>query len=204
MKIRLETEKDFLKVEKLVRNSFWNVYRPGAFEHYIVHHLRNDESFIKNLAYVIECDGEIRGHINYSVGFIDYGDEETDAVVLGPIAIDKDYQNRGWGSKLISYTLDLAKSENIPFVCVIGDENYYCRFGFESASKYNIFLEGTDTNDECPFFMIRIFDESKLKNKQGIFHNPDVFEVDERDVDDFDRQFEFKEKLVLEGQLKEL
>lgn len=52
--------------------------------------------------------------------------------------------------------------------------------------------------------MIRIFDESKLKNKQGIFHNPDVFDVDERDVDDFDRQFEFKEKLVLEGQLKEL
>ena len=52
--------------------------------------------------------------------------------------------------------------------------------------------------------MIRIFDESKLKNKPRIFHNSDVFDVDERDVDDFDRQFEFKEKLVLEGQLKEL
>lgn len=204
MKIRLETENDYLEVENLVRNSFWNVYRPGAFEHYIVHHLRNDESFINDLAYVIECDGKIRGHINYSVGFIEYGDEKMDAVVLGPIAIDKDYQNMGFGSKLIEYTLYLAKGENIPFVCVIGDENYYCRFGFESASKYNIFLDGTDTGDECPFFMINVFDESNLKNKQGIFHNPSVFDVDESDVDEFDRQFEFKEKLVLEGQLKEL
>ena len=73
MKIRLETENDYLEVENLVRNSFWNVYRPGAFEHYIVHHLRNDESFINDLAYVIECDGKISGHINYSVGFIEYG-----------------------------------------------------------------------------------------------------------------------------------
>ena len=116
MKIRLETENDYLEVENLVRNSFWNVYRPGAFEHYIVHHLRNDESFINDLAYVIECDGKIRGHINYSVGFIEYGDEKMDAVVLGPIAIDKDYQNMGLGSKLIEYTLYLAKGENIQVI----------------------------------------------------------------------------------------
>ena len=64
MKISLETENDYLEVENLVRNSFWNVYRPGAFEHYIVHHLRNDESFINDFAYVIECDCKIRGHIN--------------------------------------------------------------------------------------------------------------------------------------------
>ena len=64
--IRLENENDYLNVEEMVRNSFWNIYRPGAFEHYIVHNLRNDKSFIRELAYVIECDGEIIGHINYS------------------------------------------------------------------------------------------------------------------------------------------
>jgi hypothetical protein len=31
-----------------------------------------------------------------------------------------------------------------------------------------------------------------------------VFDVDEKEVDEFDRQFEFKEKLVLDTQLKEL
>lgn len=204
MMIRLEAEKDYVEVEKLVRESFWNVYRPGAFEHYIVHHLRNDESFIKDLAYVIECDGKIVGHINYSTGVIDYGDEKINAVVLGPISIHKSYQNRGLGSELINFTLDLAESEKIPFVLVVGDENYYSRFGFESASKYDIFLDGTDTHEECPFFMIKLFDKNILKDKSGIFHNPDVFDVDEKEVDEFDKGFEFKEKLVLETQLKEI
>ena len=188
-------------MENLVRNSFWNVYRPGAFEHYIVHNLRNDKSFI--MAYVIECDGQIIGHINYSLGFIDYSGEKIDAVVLGPISIDESYQNQGFGSQLINFTLDLAKEE-FPFVFVIGDENYYRRFGFESASKYNLFLDGTDTNDECPFFMINLFDGSNLKDNVGIFHNPDVFDVNQEDVDKFDMQFEFKEKLILDTQLKGL
>lgn len=199
MEIRLEREDDYLKVEELVRNSFWNIYRPGAFEHYIVHRLRDDESFIADLAYVIESDDLIIGHINYSRGYIDYGNEKLDAAVLGPIAIDKDYQNRGLGSRLIECTLDRLDS---PFVFVIGDEHYYQRFGFESASKYNIYLDGTDTEEENPFFMIKIFDEMSLKNKIGIFHNPEVFNVDEKDVDEFDKRFEFKEKKVLEGQLE--
>lgn len=202
MKIRLEEENDHLEVEKLVRDAFWNVYRPGAYEHYIVHHLRNDESFISNLAYVIEYGGKIVGHINYSTGFIDCGDERIDAVVLGPISIHESYQNNGLGSKLIKSTLDLAESQGIPFVFVIGDEDYYHRFGFESASKYGIFLEGTQADDECSFFMINVFDESDLKS--GIFHNPKVFDVDEDEVDEFDKRFEFKEKLVLDTQLKEL
>ncbi len=184
-----------------MRNSFWNIYRPGAYEHYIVHNLRNHESFIAGLAYVIELDDEIIGHINYSVGFIDYGDEKVDAVVLGPITIHKNYQNQSFGSKLIKYTLDLAQKDNIPFVFVIGDENYYHRFNFKSASQYNLYLEGTDHDDECSFFMIKIFDETKLKSKMGIFHNPDVFNVNQSDVDEFDKQFEFKEKLILDSQL---
>lgn len=203
IKIRPENENDYDDVEILVRNSFWNVYRPGAFEHYIVHNLRSDDSFIEDLAYVMEIDGEIVGHINYSWGFMEYENESMPAAVLGPLSVDENHQNQGLGSKLIRYTLNLAERENIPFVFVIGDENYYHRFGFESASKYEIFLDGTDSDDECPFFMIKVFDENKLKNK-GIFHNPDVFNLNQCDVDEFDKNFEFKEKLVLESQLGEL
>lgn len=198
--IRLEDKKDYLEVENLVRDSFWNVYRPGAFEHYIVHNLRDDDAFIPSLAYVIESDNKIIGHINYSMGLIDYGSKEIDAVVLGPIAIHKDYQNQGLGSRLIEHTLDIAR-DTFPFVFVIGDENYYHRFGFESASKYNLYLHGTDSKEECPFFMINVFDEKKLENTHGIFFNPEVFNVNQKDVDEFDENFEYREKLVLEGQL---
>jgi hypothetical protein len=201
MKIRLESEEDYLKVEELVRNSFWNVYRPGAYEHFIVHNLRNDESFLSNLAYVIDDGEKIVGHINYSTGEIRYENESVLAVILGPIAIDRDCQNQGLGSKLIDFTLELAENDGIPFILVVGDENYYSRFGFVSASDYNLYLDGTDLAEENPFFMIKIFDKSRLKKELGIFHNPDVFDVDENDVDEFDKQFEHKEKLIKEGQL---
>lgn len=216
--IRLEEEKDHIKVENIVRDAFWNVYRPGAYEHYIVQNLRKDSSFIKDLAYVIEENDEIIGHINYSNGRLNlyrknrYGvdikvrEESGKATVLGPIAIDSKYQSNGYGSKLIRHTLNLAEEMGIPFVFVIGDENYYSRFGFESASKYNIYLEGTDTEDENPFFMIKILNgnENIIKDldfDKGIFYNPEVFDVDEDMVDEFDKNFEYKEKKVLEGQL---
>lgn len=197
--IRLETPDDYLEVENMVRNSFWNIYRPGAFEHYIVHQLRNDESFIKNLAFVIEKDDKIIGHINYSKGKVHYGNDFDEAMVLGPIAIDKDYQNQGLGSRLIEHTLNLVK--DYPYVFVIGDENFYSKFGFESASKYDIFLDGTDFAEENPFFMVKVFDENELPKELAIFHNPEVFNVNAEDVDEFDKQFEYKEKLILEGQL---
>lgn len=204
MKIRLETQKDYFKVENLVRDSFWNIYRPGAYEHYIVHELRDDPSFMRDLAYVLEVDNEIIGHINYSKGKIRFNNGNCcEAVILGPISIDKNYQNRGYGSKLIEYTLDLIDDKNIDYVFVVGDENYYRRFGFESASKYNIFLEGTDVNEECPFFMIKIFNKEKITSEPAIFSNPDVFSVDENDVDDFDKNFEYKQKKVQEGQLNQ-
>ena len=213
--IRLEEEKDYLKVENLVRDAFWNVYRPGALEHYIVHNLRNDSSFIKELAYIIEENGNIIGHINYSKGNINlykenrYGvdikvnDRKGEAIVLGPIAIAPEYQNQGYGSKLIKHTLKIIREKNIPFILVVGDENYYSRFGFESASKYNIFLEGTDNEEENPFFMIKIF-ENTFKDEdydRGIFYNPEVFNVSEEEADEFDKNFEYKEKRVQEGQL---
>ena len=216
--IRLEEEKDYLKVENLVRDAFWNVYRPGAYEHYIVHNLRDDSSFIYDLAYIIEKNDEIIGHINYSNGRLDlyrknrYGvdikvaDGSEKASVLGPISINSKYQSNGYGSKLIRHTLKLAEDMDIPFVFVIGDEDYYHRFGFESASEYNIYLEGTDTEDENPFFMIKILNgnENIIKDldfDKGIFYNPEVFGVDEDMVDEFDKNFEYKEKKVLEGQL---
>ena len=218
--IRLEEEKDYEKVENLVRDAFWNVYRPGAYEHYIVHNLREDASFIEDLAYVMEKDNEIIGHINYSKGILNlykenrYGvdiklsEGSEDAVVLGPIAIDSKHQKQGYGSELIKHTLKLAKSMNTPFIFVIGDENYYSRFGFESASKYNFYLDGTDHNEENPFFMIMLLNKNNCSFKnvdydKGIFYNPKVFNVDENEVNEFDKNFEYKEKKVQEGQLDE-
>ena len=44
--IRLEKQEEYREVENMVRESFWNVYRPGCLEHYVLNQLRNDPAFI--------------------------------------------------------------------------------------------------------------------------------------------------------------
>ena len=60
-RICLEEKKDYRAVEELIRESFWNVYRPGCSEHYVIHVLRDDPAFIKELDFVMEQDGRIIG-----------------------------------------------------------------------------------------------------------------------------------------------
>ena len=63
--IRREMPGDYREVENLTREAFWNVYRPGCDEHYIVHILRNHEDFIPELDLVMEKEGRIISHILY-------------------------------------------------------------------------------------------------------------------------------------------
>ena len=55
LSIRLETPADYRAVEALTRESFWNVYKPGADEHYFVHKMRSHPDFIPELAFVFSC-----------------------------------------------------------------------------------------------------------------------------------------------------
>ena len=45
--IRFERTEDYREVENLIREAFWNVYRPGCSEHYVIHVLRDDPAFVK-------------------------------------------------------------------------------------------------------------------------------------------------------------
>lgn len=51
-KIRLETPADYREVENLTREAFWNVYRPGCLEHYVLHTFRGKSEFIPDLDFV--------------------------------------------------------------------------------------------------------------------------------------------------------
>ncbi len=55
--IRLERTEDCREVENLVRESFWNVYRSGCSEHYVIHVLRDDPAFVKDLDFVMSFNG---------------------------------------------------------------------------------------------------------------------------------------------------
>ena len=57
--IRNERVEEQREVENLIRESFWNVYRPGCLEHYVMHCLRKDPAFIPELNFVMTAEGNL-------------------------------------------------------------------------------------------------------------------------------------------------
>ena len=200
MEIRLEKRTDYKEVEFLVREAFWNVYRPGCYEHLIIHNMRHDSSFIPQLDYIIEKDNKIIAQIAYSTTDLCDGHGKIEKVVtLGPVCVHPDYQRRGFGSKIIEYTLEKAKQMGIPYVFTVGDENFYSRFGFEDASKYKV--QFNDFDGETPFFMIKVLNEDNIECIAGTYKDNECFKVDEEELESFDKKFPQKNKEKREGQL---
>jgi len=202
MKIRLEENKDYFEVENLTREAFWNLYRPGCFEHFVLHKMREDKCFVKELDYVIELDGKIIANIVYAKGKIKLKDDSIkDILIFGPVSVLPEYQKKGYGKMLIEYTMNLAKELGYSEIVITGNPEYYKRFGFESASKYNIHYDGMDLNEEASFFMIKILNKDKFNIKFGIYNDPDCYDVDDEKLDEFDKKFPLKVKEKREGQL---
>lgn len=202
MNIRRIENKDFKEVENVIREAFWNVYMPGCDEHLIIHKLKDEKCFVNDLSLVIEEDNKIIGAIFYALGKLKNEDKEKDVLFFGPIGVLPNYQGLEYGATLIHESLKLAKEKGYPFVVITGNPDYYHRFGFESCSKYHIYLEGMDKNDEASFFMIRVFNKEELNEYKGVYYDPEIYKVDENELIEFEKNFPYKEKLVLEGQLR--
>ena len=61
LRLCFEKKEEYREVEDLVRESFWNVYRPGCFEHYVLNQMRDDPAFVPELDFVMEQDGKLIG-----------------------------------------------------------------------------------------------------------------------------------------------
>ena len=107
--------------------------------------------------------------------------------------LNPEYQGAGYGKKLIKFTLKKAKELGYPAVVITGKPEYYEKFGFKPASKYNIFYEGME-NKENPFFMVKVLDKHKMKGIYGIYTDPDVYTVNQEEVEQFDKKFPKRKK----------
>lgn len=96
--IRLEEKNDYRAVENLVRESFWNIYKPGCSEHYVIHVLRNDPAFIRELDFVMEQDGSIIGQNIFMKTIIEVDDGSiVDVLTMGPIGVTPELKRQGYG-----------------------------------------------------------------------------------------------------------
>ena len=200
--IRLEKPADYYEVENLTREAFWNVYRPGCLEHYIVHCYRDKKDFIPELDFVMEKDGKIIGHIMYVHSKIEADNSKTIAIMtFGPISIHPDYKRKGYGKALLDYSMEKAKELGAKVICIEGNIDFYGKSGFVIASTKGIHYYAVPRNEEVPYFLLKELEPGFLDNITGIYHTPEHYFVDEKEVEKFDTQFPTKQKLKLPGQL---
>jgi len=139
MTVRLETEKDYRAVEELTREAFWNVYKPGADEHYFVHMMRKHSDFIPELAFVIEREGRIIGSIMYTKAWLENEKGERKEVIsFGPLCIAPEYQRQGLGKLLIERSFEVARKMGYDVIIIFGNPGNYVSRGFVSCKKKNV------------------------------------------------------------------
>ena len=202
--IRKETEQDCRAVENLVREAFWNVYRPGCLEHYVLHVLRDDPAFVRELDFVMELDGELIGQNIFMKTHIDADDgRRIEVLTMGPIGIAPAYKRKGYGKKLLDYSLEKAKEMGFSAVLFEGNIGFYGHSGFDYARKFGIRYHDLPEGADDSFFLCKELIPGALSDVTGVYQTPQSYYVDEAAAEAFDRGFPPKEKLKLPGQLFE-
>ena len=217
--IRLEEQKDYRDVENLVRESFWNVYRPGCSEHYVIHVLRDDPAFVPELDFVMhlsvqendpgdhsvaEQDGMLIGQNMFMKTVIEADDgREIPVLTMGPIGITPELKRKGYGKKLLDYCLEKATEMGFGAVLFEGNIGFYSHCGFDYASKFGIRYHDLPEDADSSFFLCRELIPGYLDDVTGVYQTPQGYYVKDEDVEEFDKQFPPKEKKKLPGQLWE-
>ena len=202
IEIRLEREEDYRTVETLIRESFWNVYRPGCSEHYVIHVLRNDPAFVKELDFVMEKDGRIIGQNIFMRAIIKSDDgKEIPVLAMGPICITPELKRQGYGKILLDYSIGKAAELGFGAVLFEGNIEFYGKSGFDYARKFGIRYHDLPEDADDSFFLCKELVPGYLDGITGIYFTPQGYYVDDAGVEEFDKNFERKEKLKLPGQI---
>ena len=224
--IRLEKKEEQRAVENLVRESFWNVYRPGcsehyvihvlrddpAFvwnvyrpgcsEHYVIHVLRDDPAFVKELDFVMEKDGVLIGQNMFMRTVINADDGRVIPVLtMGPIGITPELKRHGYGKKLLDYSLEQATAMGFGAVLFEGNIDFYGKSGFDYARNFGIRYHDLPEGADDSFFLCKELIPGYLDGITGVYQTPQGYYVNDADVETFDQSFPPKQKLKLPGQI---
>lgn len=192
--VRNEEKKDYRRTEEVARESFWNLYFPGATEHYVVHKMRSHPDFIEQLAFVIEVDGVVEGAIFYTHSKVVTLKGEFPTVSFGPVFISPKYHRQGLGRKLITHSIEKAKEMGYSAILTLGYPYHYEPYGFCGGKKYNISMP------DGKFYtglLVLPLQENALNGVSGHAQFSDVLEAEEADILAFDASFPAKEKKIL-------
>lgn len=171
--LRRETQAEQTQTEQMIRRAFWNKYKPGCDEHYLVHLLREDPAFLPAFSRVAVSDGSVIGCIFYSAARICDGMREYPILTFGPLCVDPDWQDCGVGRRLLTETMRLAAEAGWPGIVIFGEPAYYHRFGFSSCEHFGITT--ADGKNPEAFMAVELIPNG-LKDLHGAFHEAPVFQ----------------------------
>jgi len=196
--LRSEEEKDYNSVENLTREAFWNIYKPGCDEHLLIHNMRKAKEFIKDLDYVAVFNNEIIGNIVYAKAKVIDINKEYDVITFGPVSVLPMYQKKGIGKKLIEHTIPKSKEMGFNAIIIYGNPKYYERFGFKNSKEYKITDMEGNYNDAL--MALELYPKS-LENINGKFFEGEIYKIDKKELEIFEKNFPYKEKLILDTQI---
>jgi len=202
IEFRLEKEEEYREVESLVRESFWNVYRPGCLEHFVLNQLRSDADFVKELDFVMLKDGKIIGQNMFMKACISLDNGNSlDILTMGPICIENSLKRKGYGKMLLDYSLDQATLLGYGGICFEGNIAFYGKSGFSYAKDFGIRYHGLPEGADSSFFLAKELIPGYFSGIKGEYSTPLGYFVDENLAEEFDKGFPYMEKLKLSSQI---
>lgn len=200
---RNETPADYKAVEILTREAFWNVYKPGCDEHFVLHNFRTRSDFVPELDILMEENSVPVGHVMFARAEIKLNNGEILPIMtFGPISIAPNFKRKGYGTVLLRHAMQKAKKMNCGALAITGNINFYGKSGFVVAKKKDVFYHA---DPDADYFLIKelipgFLDQVKEAGG-GTFKEPDGYFIDSKKSEEFDSQFPPKEKLRLPGQI---
>ncbi len=128
MLIRTEAPADLLAIDRLLKTAF-----PTEAEADLVMRLRENGKLTLSL---VACsdEGEVVGHVMFTP--MQVKGEEMLWQGLAPLSVHQDYRKQGIGARLVEEGLTSLRELGYNGCFVLGDPEYYQRFGFKEASEY--------------------------------------------------------------------
>ncbi len=193
--IRNEQAADYGRVEEIARKAFWNLYLPGANEHYLVHTMRSHKDYMPELSFVIEHDGKIIGSIHFTRAWIIIPTGGQIPVIhFGPVCIIPELHRQGFGRALITHAIQKAKVLGHRAIVLGGFPYHYHPYGFVGTKKYHITMP--DGKFYTGIMALPLYDGA-LDGISGKIQFSDALYPDESGLEAYDAAFPTMEKHIL-------
>lgn len=116
------------------------------------------------ISMVLVVGDELVAHASASPMSWVSGTDHIMVEALAPVSVKPDRQRRGYGSRIVRATIDRCRENDTDILTVLGNPNYYGRFGFTAASQHGLRIENADFGNA---FMVMELKEGKLPEAKG-------------------------------------